>query len=361
MRIAYVSFWFYDYTIRMANEISKTNDVIIFLPDNIPKIYLDDLSRNIKLELFKYSSLYSLLSFCTIISIVKRVRGFNPSTVHFQMLNPLILPIILLLKNYTIVVTYHDAIPHLGEGTIFSKIVFKLVAFLSDSIIVHGQHIKNIFIEYYKVNDDKVDAIPLGRHEIDIFKKFEDPQVREEKGLVLFFGRIKKYKGVEYLIDAEPYIQKQIPNVRILIAGKGDFKTSTKNPNIQFENRYIGYEEGAHLFQKCSVVVLPYVEASQSGVIPAAFGFRKPIISTDVGSLKEIIEHEKTGLIVPAKDAHKLADAIIRLLEDEKLRNEIGAAGYQKLNNELSWEFIKKEIFLIYQRAALRKNQKLSI
>jgi len=115
------------------------------------------------------------------------------------------------------------------------------------------------------------------------------------------------------------------------------------------------------LFQKCSVVVLPYVEASQSGVIPAAFGFRKPIISTDVGSLKEIIEHEKTGLIVPAKDAHKLADAIIRLLEDEKLRNEIGAAGYQKLNNELSWEFIKKEIFLIYQRAALRKNQKLSI
>lgn len=348
MRIVYVSFWFYDYTIRMANEVSKTDDVVIFLPNDIPNIYLEDVSKNIRLELFNNPSLFSVKSFFTILDIAQKVSKYKPDLVHFQMLNPLVLPIILMLKKFPIVVTYHDAVPHPGEGSFFSRYVFQFVALLSDSIIVHGNQIKKVFTSHYLVNSKKVFVLKLGRHEIDLFKKFESPYVKEEDNTVLFFGRIKDYKGLDYLINSEPYVRKAVPNMKFLIAGKGELKQSIKNKNIQLENRYIGYEEGAQLFQRCSVIVTPYIEASQSGIVPVAYGFCKPIVSTDVGSLNEIIDHEKTGLIIPPRNSYKLAEALIRLLKDQNLRHKLGLAGFKKLNNELSWNVIKKDLFAIY-------------
>jgi glycosyltransferase involved in cell wall biosynthesis len=74
-------------------------------------------------------------------------------------------------------------------------------------------------------------------------------------------------------------------------------------------------------------VVLPYVEASQSGVVPTAYGFKKPIIATNVGSIDEIVDDGKTGLIVPCQDPRALAEAIIKLLNDDELRKKWGKKG----------------------------------
>ena len=113
-------------------------------------------------------------------------------------------------------------------------------------------------------------------------------------------------------------------------------------------NRYIPYREGAKLFQRCSVVVLPYIEGSQSGVVFPAYAFKKPVVVTDVGSLPEIVDDGITGFVVSPRDPRALAEKIILLLENEKLRRKMGKNAYKKLKTDLSWDKIS-EIIEIYE------------
>jgi len=121
--------------------------------------------------------------------------------------------------------------------------------------------------------------------------------------------------------------------------------------NFIVHNYRIPYKEGAELFQRCSVVVLPYIDASQSGVIPTAYGFKKPIVVTDVGSIPEIVDDGVTGFIVPPRNTEALADAIVKLLEDEDLRKQMGESAYKKLKTDLSWDKIAEKTIEVYKKA----------
>ena len=110
------------------------------------------------------------------------------------------------------------------------------------------------------------------------------------------------------------------------------------------------------LFEKASIVVLPYIDASQSGVVPLAYSFQKPVVVTDVGSLPEVVDNGKTGYVVPPKDSKKLAEAIIDLLKDEAKRHEMGKNAFQKAHEELSWNSIAPQTVAIYKQALSRKN-----
>jgi glycosyltransferase involved in cell wall biosynthesis len=131
---------------------------------------------------------------------------------------------------------------------------------------------------------------------------------------------------LEYLIKAEPMVTEQVPDAKIIIAGTGEnFKKYDKmmmnRDNFIVHNYRIPYKEGAELFQRCSLVVLPYIDASQTGVIPPAYGFKKPVIVTDVGSIPEIVDDGVTGFIVPPRNPEALAEAIVKLLKDEPLES----------------------------------------
>ena len=105
------------------------------------------------------------------------------------------------------------------------------------------------------------------------------------------------------------------------------------------------------LFQKASVVVLPYLEATQSGVIPIAYNFGKPVIVTDVGSIREVVENGKEGFVIPPRDMKALAVAIVKILSDDGLRDHMGQNAYQKINTELSWGTIAKQTLEAYKLA----------
>jgi glycosyltransferase involved in cell wall biosynthesis len=121
--------------------------------------------------------------------------------------------------------------------------------------------------------------------------------------------------------------------------------------NFIVHNYRIPYKEGAELFQRCSVVVLPYIDASQSGVIPTAYGFKKPVVVTNVGSIPEIVDDGVTGFIVPPKNPEALAEAIIKLLKDEKSRKQMGENAYKKLKTDLSWDNIVEKTIEVYKKA----------
>ncbi|WP_054847330.1 glycosyltransferase [Methanoculleus chikugoensis] len=120
-------------------------------------------------------------------------------------------------------------------------------------------------------------------------------------------------------------------------------------------NYRIPYEEGARLFQQASVVALPYLEASQSGVIPTAYGFRRPVVVTDVGgSLPEVVDDGVTGYVVPPRDPEALAAAIVRLLKDPPgaCRRMGGERGYAKLKTDMAWSTIARSLLAVYGELA---------
>lgn len=366
MRVACLTFWFYDYTIQMANELARHTDVLLLLPDYKSEEYLDTIDGKVKVHIFGYSghagrlgpSCYPMLR-----EIVAAIDEFEPDVVHFQVNNPLLCPLLLMIRKYPLVATFHDIEPHPGEdrlldiGSLLYRLTLLMSRVLPDRIFVHGRALKEVLIEKYRLPERKVRVIPIGEHEVTPFIKFEQEGLEPDGPRVLFFGRIHRYKGLECLIRAEPLITQEVPDVRIVIAGTGeDFgryeEMMAGRDAFEVYNYRIPYEEGARLFQQASVVVLPYIEASQSGVIPTAYGFKKPVVVTDVGSLPEVVDDGKTGYIVPPRDPAALADAVTRLLKDPAACRRMGEQGYVKLKTDMAWPTIARSLLAVYSELA---------
>ena len=177
--------------------------------------------------------------------------------------------------------------------------------------------------------------------------------IQEEPGTVLFFGYISKYKGIDVLIEAQPWITREIPEAKVLIVGTGKefekYEAAVRmNPSFEVHNEFVLTEDVHWYFRRASVVVLPYIEASQSGVIPLAYAFGKPVVVTDVGSLAEVVENGKTGFIVPPNDPGKLAEAVVTILKNPDLKSRMGRNAAEKAATDLSWKTIAAETLRVY-------------
>mgnify|MGYP002682685571 CR=1 FL=1 len=106
------------------------------------------------------------------------------------------------------------------------------------------------------------------------------------------------------------------------------------------------------LLARSSVILLPYLEATQSGVIPLAYGAERPVVATSVGAIPEIVENGRTGLLVPPGDASALAAGTIRLLGDQELAKRVAAAGRKYAEEHLSWEAVAEATVPVYEEIA---------
>ena len=350
---------FFDYQIQLTNALSKKETVMLVIPANaLPKEHIETIDKKVDFILLgRGKPWYYPINLLILKDFIKDIREFKPDVIHLQagggVTDLLILPF---LRKYPLITTFHDPTPHLGEESLFLRFIKWWTRKFSNQIVVHGEKLKEIMIKEYNIPNEKVHAIPIGEHEVAPFKKYERKDLKEDGGLVLFFGRIWEYKGLEYLIKAEPVITQEVPGTKIIIAGTGeDFKKyenmMINRDNFIIHNYRIPYKEGAELFQRCSVVVLPYIDASQSGVIPTAYGFEKPVVVTDVGSIPEIVEDGVTGFIVPPRNPEALAEALVKLLKDEDLRREMGKNAYKKLKRDLSWDKIAEKVIEVYKEA----------
>jgi glycosyltransferase involved in cell wall biosynthesis len=188
---------------------------------------------------------------------------------------------------------------------------------------------------------------------------------QESDGKVaLFFGRIWGYKGLEYLIRAEPLITAQVPDAKIVIAGTGEdfdrYRQMMVHPDrFEVHNEYVTDAKRDELFGRASVVVLPYVEATQSGVVPVAYGYGKPVVATTVGGLPEVVEHGRTGLLVPPRNEAALAHAVVSLLSDPERAREMGRRGKEKLRQECSPQAVGQRTMEVYRAALADHRERL--
>ena len=154
-------------------------------------------------------------------------------------------------------------------------------------------------------------------------------QIRKEEKVLLFFGFIREYKGLKYLIEAMYSVTKQLEDVRLLIVGdfanaeeKKEYQEMIQKRKVeQYVDIYDGYipdQEVEKFFASCDLVVLPYISATQSGIVQIAYGFDKPVIVTNVGGLPDVVENGKTGYVVETNNTEKLSDAIISFYKEKK-------------------------------------------
>ncbi|MBW1744633.1 MAG: glycosyltransferase family 4 protein, partial [Deltaproteobacteria bacterium] len=154
---------------------------------------------------------------------------------------------------------------------------------------------------------------------------------KEQLGLsgpvLLFFGFVREYKGLSTLLKALPDVTKQ-KDVTLLVVGEFWKDKRTYLDMIQdlgisravmIKDGYVANEEIGPYFAAADLVVQPYVSVSGSGVCQLAYGFGRPVIATDVGSLNEVVEDRINGRIVPPRDPKALAEAIVESLQPDIL------------------------------------------
>ena len=143
--------------------------------------------------------------------------------------------------------------------------------------------------------------------------------------VLLFFGLVREYKGLRYLLEAMPAIRVGCPDVRLLVVGEfWENKQVYLNQivrlgierNVIVVDRYVPNEETPLYFSAADVAVLPYTQVTQSGVVQLAFGFGVPIITTRMGGLAEVVSDGDTGLLVPPGDPAALALAVTRYFRE---------------------------------------------
>lgn len=213
-----------------------------------------------------------------------------------------------------------------------------------NAIIVHGSKLKDKLVSS-GLSESKVYVVPHFDYKY-LLKIHPELNVDNSKGkYTLLFGKIKPYKGIRVLADASRIVRKKLGDkFMIVIAGRGnisDVNTLFRNDDleyVQIQNGYIPEIELPRLIRGAKFLVLPYTDASQSGVVSLAYTFSKPVIVSNVGSIAEYVEHGVTGLIFESGDTRQLADYIVELFENNGKCVQMGKNAYEKVTNEMSLE-----------------------
>ena len=275
---------------------------------------------------------------------------------------PILIPLIFLLKCFSkvnVFLTVHNVLPH--EIRFFDKPLCKIIYHMSDRLVVHSEKMKNDLMNIFGISSEKISIIAHGIC-LDYQKAISREEAKnklgiKEKYVILFFGFVRKYKGLDYLINAFTQIKDDF-DVALLVAGdfvegKDRYEKIINRYGIQdrvyIRSGYIKDEDVPVLFSASDFLVQPYNHFSgQSGITHTAYNYSIPVIATNVGGLPEIVLNGRTGLIVEPKDSNQLSQAIRTLLQNNKKISKFGENGKIFLEQELSWDSIAEKMITNY-------------
>lgn len=227
--------------------------------------------------------------------MMKKIRKLNFDVVYFESFHVWNYPIMLycMTKHIPIAHAISDVVPHDGDSLVKLKDwLNKLTVILSDRVILRSMDGLNNAIHRFPKYREKM-------RKVDLWYSF--PQYCEPRGKsVLFFGRMNRYKGIEYLYE----LVKRTSDVQYVVAGKADesVKDTVESlrtlPNVELNEGVIPYDKMHDYFYDAICTVLPYETATQSGVVLDAYKHSRPAVAFNVGALGEQIEDGVTGFLV---------------------------------------------------------------
>lgn len=281
----------------------------------------------------------------------RRIRKLRPDAVILQWWHPYFAPcyriLATLLGEIPLLITCHNVFPH--ERFPLDRFLTRMVLKRADGYIVQS-HLDEKDLLTVKPDANYV-VTPHPTYNAFKMKNMSRAEAREllavghDSPMLLFFGFVREYKGLKYLLDALPEVKKRIPDISLWVVGDfGDDKDvyleqierNRIGDNIRLVEGYVPDQEVEKYFAAADLVVLPYVSATQSGIVQIAYGFDKPVVVTDVGGLPDVVRHRETGYVVPSGNAQEIARAVISFYQED--RETDWESNIRKQAAEFSWE-----------------------
>lgn len=302
--------------IKIDRYIQSVNEIAEFKPLNS----FIDLN---KCYLVQHYSPKSINRYLVALKVYKKISKINPDTIITDAPTFQYFLSRFLFRKKTIEIV-HDPFPHSGENTFNLSFYNRIRRYITQKFILLNEEQKNDFIKFHKINSKNVFTSFLSIYEFYSLFKTNNSIEENNKFKILFFGRISKYKGIEYLLEASKILlDREQHNIQVTIAGKGDFHFDInpykKYKDIKFLQKHLDTGEMVQLITNSDIIICPYTDATQSGVIMTSYALDKPVIATNVGGLPEMLDYGKTGYLIPAKNTEKIVEAINNILKNKSI------------------------------------------
>lgn len=277
-------------------------------------------------------------------------RAWRPDVVHIQLClpNDPRLVVATPLRRGRFALTVHDVAVHPGDPVVplHKRLQASWLIRNAGVLFVHSETQREPLVSGWQVRAPIV-VVPHG-------VELEDGGPLPQAPALLFFGRLSEYKGLDVLLDAMPAIWAREPATTLTIAGAGPLPASPlfDDARVRLRHEHVPDDEVPTLFRDASLVVLPYVEASQSGVGSLAKGYRRPLLVSDAGGLPELVA-DGSGVVAAAGDAPALADAATALLGDRERLERLAAAAAAGVAAESGWDAVAVTTIDAYERHLL--------
>ena len=296
----------------------------------------------------------------------RKIIHFNPDILIFpwwvSFWAPQFLIIALIVKQFCptkILFICHNVVAH--ESRFFDKFLTGKVLKLGDFFIVHSEEDRKNLFDIMPDANVKKNVHPT----YEVFnisnsnEKLIDLKPKLNGRILLFFGFVREYKGLKYLIEAMPEILEQMPATLMII---GEFWKDKKeylglinalqiNNYVVIVDEYVPNECVGKYFRAADLVVQPYVSATGSGVVQVAFSFNKPVIATTVGCLPEVVKDGETGYLISPGSSSEIATAVIKFFKENHA--PVFSENIKKEKYMFSWDCLVDVIESFFSRRAV--------
>lgn len=296
----------------------------------------------------------------------------RPDVVHFQFfrrdrIECLYFPLLRLLTN-TLVFTAHDIVP--PENTRLDYPLRNLVYKAATSIIVLAPSVKERLLGRFNIPSEKVHVVPHLQPPSDSHVA-PNPATKaasraklgisQDDQVLLFFGSIREYKGLDILLDAFEKASPSLPRLKLVIAGHlhtpqlGDHYLAQLHrmkhaDRVICRFEFIPNEEVGDYLQAADALAMPYRNIAVSGVLNTAFSYGLPILATNVGSLGDYVQPGVNGYLAPPENVEEYAQIIIKAFQDPRALVQMGVKSYEGFLSEPGWKEIGSLTIDAYQK-----------
>ena len=292
-----------------------------------------------------------------ILGCVKKIKALNPDLIIIQWWHPYFAPCynILLggLKKYKTIMICHNVLPH--ERFPLDRFLTKCTLGKVGGCIVHSEEDKNNLLNLFPNKPYRKNVHPtynaFKMKDMSRAKARELLNISKDEKILLFFGFVRKYKGLKHLLNAMPDILNDNRDVRLFIVGdfgkdKDEYLQQINElslgDHIVIKDGYTPDEEVEKYFACADICMCPYESATQSGIVQIAFGFGLPVLVTDVGGLPEVVDDKKTGYVVEPEKPDAIASAVKDYFGNN--REESFRENVDKEKMRFSWERMMETI-----------------
>jgi len=242
-----------------------------------------------------------------------------------------------------------------NKSLYYVKTLERINYLLSNKIVVVSDGIKERLKGLYNIPEKKFVVIENGAN-TDLFKPIDrtkclkDLHLDKDFKYICFTGNIAPWQGLEYLIMALPIILQERPDTKVLIVGEGRLKTKLRKlalekgveDKIIFTGR-VPYHEVPKYINASIICTDTFINSRSPVKVYEYLACEKPVVASDFPSTK-FLKDENAGILVPAKDIQQLAEAILKLLKEEKLRRTMGRNGRKYVVRHRSWKSVAREV-----------------